>query len=574
MNDELELGHYGRIFRRSWWIIAIAVIATTLLSALLLPGQDNFYTSSISVLLRPGDADVGPASDPIIEDTEIGIALSALIGERVIAQQPTIDLDTWRENLTISACLDTGAAVTSTRCDSQILEMSYRGETPEQSRAIVEQTADSYLDFRIERETLLKESRLTDISNQYDDLDLQAIQEIRQLGEAPEGSVEATISELRLRGIENRKLELDRQLTSLNTPIDVGDLLGQEASTPEADSSGLPRSFSILAGVLMGLLLGGLLAILTDRLDRRVSSAEETEVDLGVPVLGDIPRITEGSPALVTAMGSQTLGAEAFRRLAAAALAPRSGFVVDSIAVTGANDGEGRTTASVNLALAIAQTGRRVLLVGADRRNEAIDQLFGLSLEPGLNDFLRSKADLEAARNALDSAPERLNITILPTGVGAPTPLSNNGISALLAIAEERSMIVVFDTPPALTHADGLQIAAVVDAVFIVAAIGRTRRSELSELRVQLLNVQADIAGAILNRNSRMNLLAGFGDVGTVNVPSGVPGNAASRSAAAHSFGEKAASTVAQASPIEQANVISDDEVGADVLIDPSQEIV
>ena len=107
-------------------------------------------------------------------------------------------------------------------------------------------------------------------------------------------------------------------------------------STPEADATGIPRLFTILAGILMGLVVGGLAAILTDRLDRRISGPLEAELDLGVPVLGDIPRITEDSPALVAAGGRGTAGAEAFRRLAAAALAPRDGFVVDSIAITGA----------------------------------------------------------------------------------------------------------------------------------------------------------------------------------------------------------------------------------------------
>jgi len=69
-------------------------------------------------------------------------------------------------------------------------------------------------------------------------------------------------------------------------------------------------------------------------------------------------------------------------------------------------------------------------------------------------------------------------------------------------------MMVVFDSPPALTHADGLQLASIADAVYVLAAVGRTRRSQLTELRVQLLNVQADVAGAILNRSSRLALIS------------------------------------------------------------------
>ena len=131
---------------------------------------------------------------------------------------------------------------------------------------------------------------------------------------------------------------------------------------------------------------------------------------------------------------------------------------------------------------------------------------------------------MDAARNAIDNAEQRLGLTILPTGSGAPTPIANNSVAALLAIAQERNMIVVFDAPPALTNAEGLQLAAIVDAVY-VSALGRTKRSELRNLRIQLENVQADVAGALLNRTSRLNILpTGSTDVGSVSVPTGTPG--------------------------------------------------
>jgi len=372
----------------------------------------------------------------------------------MIGKYPELTLEGWTENLAVSACADTAALIVTNTCNTQILDFSYRASSPEKATDLVEASAEIYREARFERALVIRDNTLEQLENQLEDLDLRIQTEEAILQNNDKDSVEYLLAEIRLRRIEPERLALRSSILQLtSSPLDVGAQLSS-ASVPEADSSGIPLFFSAIAGLLMGLLLGALAAILLDRLDRRVSSASETETDLGVPVLGDIPRITDGSPALVTAVSQETAGAEAFRRLAAAALAPRNGFVVDSIAVTGANENEGRTTAAVNLALAISQSGRNVLLIGADRRNESIDQLFGLSLEPGLNDFLRSNADLEAARAALDAAPVRLGITILPTGLGATTPLSNNGVAALLAIAQERNMIAVFDTPPALTHAD------------------------------------------------------------------------------------------------------------------------
>lgn len=577
-NDELELGHYGRIFRRSWWMIALAVVATVILAILFLPSPRNFYESTVSVQLIPSEADVGRINDPISEETEALVAES--LGDEVVAASPVdLELDEWRENLLVSACLNTGALVVTTDCNTQILEFSYRGDTPDEAVSVVELSAMTYLDARFERAQNIRQTNADLLTSQLDDLDLRIQTEESILGTFDPETVEYKLSEIRLRRLEPERLELRSELNALQGRVlEVGRVLGS-VSTPVEDTSGIPRPFAILAGILMGLLLGGLAAVLTDRLDRRVSSAAETEIDLSVPVLGDIPRITDDSPALVTAVGSTTPGAEAFRRLAAAAVAPRNGYVVDSITVTGANDNEGRTTVAVNLALAIAQSGRRVLLVGADRRNDALDRLFGLVGHLGMNDFLRSNGDLEAARSAIDHCEERLGIHIMPTGTGAAAPLTNNGLAALLGVAHERNMIVVFDSPPALTHADGLQLASVADAVYIVAAVGRTRRSELAELRVQLLNVQADVAGAVLNRNSRLSLLpTGAGDIGTVRVPTGVPGNnkgstnpfeQAAPFESLHRMTTSSATSPPQASPIESnepadAEVVGEDDPAGD----------
>jgi hypothetical protein len=110
--------------------------------------------------------------------------------------------------------------------------------------------------------------------------------------------------------------------------------------------------------------------------------------------------------------------------------------------------------------------------------------------------------------------------------------------------------------------------------VYIVAAVGRTRRSELAELRVQLLNVQADVAGAVLNRNSRLSLLpTGAGDIGMVRVPTGVPGNG--RGAVdpfaqiapyetIHRFGGIDVVSPPQASPVETSDPLEAEVVGED----------
>ena len=532
--EEIEFGNYGRIARRGWWVLAIGAVIGVLLALGFLPGPSQFYESRVSVLLVPGDSDIGQGADLINEDTELGIASSQVIGDRVVSQAEDLTLEQWRENIVISACLGNADSiiVLNDDCSTRILEFSYQGNTPERAQEIVQLTANTYLTFRSDREQAQRAETIRNLEAAFADLEVRGDTERAAFLAAEEDSLDAALIERRLNEIEDNTFIVVSQLTELQSrSSDVGSLLGQ-ASTPEAGSSGIPRLLAILAGALIGLLLGATVAVLLDRRDRRVGDAQELEQDLGVPVLGDIPRITQDSPALVTAVSAHTPGAEAFRRVAAAALASRNGAVVSSIAIVGANEDEGRTTTTINLALAMAQTGREVLVVNTDRRNIVIDRIFGLTGEPGLNDFLRSNATVEDAHMAIDHSSQRLGIRLLATGTGSEVSVSSSGLQALIAAAKERNMVVIFDTPPALTHAGGLQIAAISDAVYVVAASGRTRRSELSELRSQLDNVQAYLAGAIFNRTSRLSLLpAGAADIAgdvaiaTVAVPTGIPGN-------------------------------------------------
>ena len=165
-------------------------------------------------------------------------------------------------------------------------------------------------------------------------------------------------------------------------------------------------------------------------------------------------------------------------------------------------------------------------MVNTDRRNTQIDQIFRIGEDRGLNDFLRSDADRFAAHFAIEHASQRLGIRMLSTGTGPEVSLSSSALKALIDAAAERNMTVIFDTPPALTHAGGLQIAAIADTVHVVAAAGKTRRSDLKQLLGQLHNVQAHIGGAVFNRTSRLNLLpTANAEVAAVSTPTDLAGD-------------------------------------------------
>ena len=251
-NDEVELGNYWRIFKRSWWMIAIAMLSMTLLALVFLPGQQTFFTSDVTVALNPGQADVGPVSDPVNEDREIGIATSPLIGTRVITAQGDIERTDWAEDLEV-VCV--GGTVTSS-CDSQLLQFTYAGNTAEEATRLVQASADEYLAFRIEREDLLRDGEISELEGQLDDLALRianerAVLEAEQDVAEGERTLDAQQSEVRLRLLEEQAFNTQRQLDDVadaGSNVEVGSLLG-EPSIAEADATGIPRLFTLIAGI-------------------------------------------------------------------------------------------------------------------------------------------------------------------------------------------------------------------------------------------------------------------------------------------------------------------------------------
>jgi len=227
-NDEMELGHYGRIFRRSWWLIALSVVACTTLAIMLLPAPRDFFESQVTVLLASGDVDGGRDNDQVSEEREIGIARSALIGDTVTERYDgSLTLEEWSENLLISACLDEESTVVSDRCDAQILKFFYRGDSAVAASTIVQLSADSYLEFRVGREEALQSQRVDNLAAQIDDLDLRINNEQVVFAQSDEASAERTLSELRLRRLESERIDARSRLDSFEgTTVSVGDSKG------------------------------------------------------------------------------------------------------------------------------------------------------------------------------------------------------------------------------------------------------------------------------------------------------------------------------------------------------------
>jgi uncharacterized protein involved in exopolysaccharide biosynthesis/Mrp family chromosome partitioning ATPase len=317
----------------------------------------------------------------------------------------------------------------------------------------------------------------------------------------------------------------------------------EEAADPKVPVR--PRKARIVAlSVLLGLFLGGGLAVFFERLDDTVKTPEDLEEKAGVPVLGFVPDVpvadaeAEGMDGF-TYRGTLSLVApksavsEAYRAIrtnlffqvqkakAGGAMAEEAKTLV----VTSGSPGDGKTTTASNLALVIAQSGKRVLLVDADLRKPMLHRLFGLRENGGLRSLLSVRHDevtLDQVKHVVHHEPkqqwgERKGDPIRGLDVlcAGPRPsasdaaegpdanpaelLDSQQMEHLLDTVRSEYECVIIDTPPVLFFADAAIVSQKCKSVIVVVKSAKNALSLVRRMKEQLEDVGAKLVGGVLN---------------------------------------------------------------------------
>lgn len=270
------------------------------------------------------------------------------------------------------------------------------------------------------------------------------------------------------------------------------------------------KARSMLLAMVVGLLLGIGLCFFLDYLDTSIKTKEEVETLLAAPVLGFVPSFRDGEarPADGAPVNMDLLAlekprspiAEAFRSVRTSLSFTRLGSGCQQFAVTSALPSEGKTLVSTNVAIALAQTGKRVLLVDADMRRPRVHKVFRVDATIGLSNLLAGQegASIEAAVKSTQVP----NLSILPSGPIPPNPaelLGSTQMAGLVQRLGERFDCVVYDTPPAVSVTDSAVLARTISGVLLVVRTFTTDRSVVGHARELLDTAGARLIGVILN---------------------------------------------------------------------------
>lgn len=262
----------------------------------------------------------------------------------------------------------------------------------------------------------------------------------------------------------------------------------------------------MLAAIGGGFFLGCLIALLIDTLDNKISGVHETEDLIGKSILGVTPQIDTPTGAstgvgkssrLTSLLDPRSTYTEAVRAIRTSILLTGGGEHSRVILVTSSIPGEGKTTLAANLAVVLAQSNRKVLLVDMDLRRGALRYRVGLPASTGLSELLAGQRQ-EAELCSIEGVPQ---LDILQSGAFPPNPseLLEANIGELIADWRKKYDLIVIDGAPMLPVTDSHIVSSFADIAILLARSGLTEKPQLQRSYRMLTQDNHHFVGVILN---------------------------------------------------------------------------
>ncbi|MFA9270486.1 MAG: polysaccharide biosynthesis tyrosine autokinase [Baekduiaceae bacterium] len=487
-DDGFGLSDILKALRRRWWIVAICVIVTPAAALAFSLSQEKQYSATATLLFQDARLDNQLLGDTTYVDSDQERTAAT---NTAIAQLGTIQRRTEAAVANRFPDVDVNVSVEQSGTDN-LGTVTATAPSPTAAAVIATRFAEEFITFRrgAERETVTRAIALLE----------RRIARLERT-DGPRSEIEQ---------LETRKQDLENL-----SAVQTGNVqLVERAEVPDSPSSPKTRR-NVALGIFLGGLLGIALALLVDRLDRRIRDESEIEDSVEAPVLGVVPQ----SKAIARQKGGLEAlrpgDVEAFRLLRAELRYFEASKDASCIMVTSSAPGEGKSTVAWNLALCAAESGARTLLIEADLRRPVLALKMGATPgEKGLSTVLSEQVTLsEALQHYEHGGDEDHTFDVLYAGPKPPNPgdlLESENMTALLGEVRRRYDYIVVDTAPVPVVSDPIPLLSQVDGVLVVTRLGKTQRDELAHLRRQLSKFKAPVLGVVINGGARVGDYAGY----------------------------------------------------------------
>ncbi len=305
-----------------------------------------------------------------------------------------------------------------------------------------------------------------------------------------------------------------KRLTEINMLREAGGFDAAAISKPAVGGKVAPNFlYFLVSGLLLGTLSGAGLGYLAELSDKGFRTSDEIRRGLGLPVIGHIPLLlpdatakantdaghTSLDPFLCSHYRSRSVEAEAYRAVRTALYFSTQGCGHNLIQVTSPDMGDGKSTLITNLAVSIAQSGKRIVLVDADLRRPRLHKMMGLPAN------LTGLASVISGNVELGDAIQQTTIPglfVLPCGPLPPNPaelLTSPRFKAVLEDLRAQYDFVLVDTPPLLAVTDPCVVAPRVDGVILAMRMSKKSRPKAERAKEILGTLGVKVLGVVVN---------------------------------------------------------------------------
>ncbi len=521
----MELIAYIRLFKKWWWLIAIAAFLAGGASYLFTSRQPDRYQAWVSI-------SVGSFIDsPDVETNELWVGQELAQTYAVIAKyNRTLEAAVQMGNLPVTPA-ELGAALsTHIVPDTSLLVLTVTYTDPVLAADMANEVArqlilNSPTNLTVEQQSQIDmaNTEITRLREELSQMRLQLSTVNSQLETTTDEAARKLLTEERntlitqINQASSNIADFTATVASLQRRTNSLDIV-QPAQIPNAPIGSNTLSRTILAAMVgAALAVGGVLLI--EYLDNTIKTTDEVSQILEMPTLATIPRFgkkhDEYPQKLIAYLDPGAPASEQYRMLRTNLVFSSNGTACNSYVITSPGPSEGKSVVAANLAVTLATAGYRVLLVDTDLRRPRVHEIFNINNEHGLSTLLGTSPS-----RALEM-PHRVDIgdllgkcvyqtdipglQVIPSGASPLNPTEVLGSTVMkewYAIFQEALEVdvVLFDSPPALVVADSTILAASLDAqVLAVFQAGQTRINAALRLKEVMQRLDVKLVGVVLN---------------------------------------------------------------------------
>jgi capsular exopolysaccharide synthesis family protein len=508
----VELKHYLSMLWRWWWLVVVATLLAGGISYWTTSQMPRIYSATTTLLV----GQVLQAGNPNPQDFSTSQQLAqtyALLVRRQPLLQAAVD------TLGLDAQWQTVATRVTARTipNTQLIQISVTGSDPTTAKLIADEVARQLVlqsPAAVSREELERREFASQQAFSLQNRIREAEEELRRLDERLAWETSA-------RGVQDTQNQIAATQQKIagwqKTYADVSNsfrggrpnyltIVEPAVASSKPVSPNVPRNVGVAAGIGLLLALGGVLVL--EYLDDRVRTAEDVARTLKLPLLSTIVRSRQVQPLAegfvdAGAGAVSTPVAEAHRLLRANLQFAGVLKQGSALLIASALPNEGKTTVACNLAVTMAQGGKRVVLCDADLRRPSVHEVFGTSNEMGLANLLMDER-LPPEAALVETSVARLKL--LPSGQLEANPLDLVGSEAMarrLRQLRQITDVVIFDSPPMLgLAAEATVLGTLCDGAILVVDARRTRSDEARNGKAMLDRAGINVLGVVLNRVS------------------------------------------------------------------------